>query len=690
MKIKIYLADLVHNYMNSNDIWMIPLNVASIAAYALKNFPDDVEIKLFKFPQKLMEAIEKEPPHIVGFSNYIWNANLNKQLSSWIKDRCPQTIICAGGPNFDTTEAYMGEFFNTSGIDFYILHQGEMPFCEIIRLYLGGKRDKGEIADSSTLVNVAYINRDGVAAIRTGHSIISELDEIPSPYLTGLMDEFMADGLMPVIETNRGCPYGCTFCMWGEASLSKIYKYSEDRIKAELSYIASKSVDKKLFIADANFGILQERDLRLAEFLKELSSKSGYPEKITVLWAKSKNKVIWKIAEELKELTTFAASFQSLDPDVLDNIKRTNLSVEQFQEMLEFSRINNIETMAEFIYGLPGEKMGNFLDSLRLMFAKRVENLYLNQLVFLEGSNMSTLSSRTEYGIQTRYRLMENCYGIYFGKPVFEIQEVVYSTETMAHSDIMTIRVLNWLIYMSWNLKQHSLLLRYLMDRGVNPIDFLLSCIDRCNSFERIGNLFDQFVKDADAELFSSPADLIDHYSVVEENDFKSGNLIKKLNTAYSAAVFVTYEKEFLEFYIAVATDELLKKRTADKSVRAEAIGSELNNISLFMSHMFIEYDNIDKLADPSPKELALEKMVDFEYNILAWHGDSGVSLDKFKKRCRYKFSIPLKQKESLKKYLDNYSGMNHEYRNRKMRESFVGMPKKYLYYEIENINGAI
>ena len=50
---------------------------------------------------------------------------------------------------------------------------------------------------------------------------IKSLDEIPSPYLTGILDEFFDGRLVPMIQTNRGCPFSCTFCVDGSASVNK-------------------------------------------------------------------------------------------------------------------------------------------------------------------------------------------------------------------------------------------------------------------------------------------------------------------------------------------------------------------------------------------------------------------------------------------------------------------------------------
>ena len=68
------------------------------------------------------------------------------------------------------------------------------------------------------------------------------LDVIQSPYLTGILDEFFKiEDMVPMIETVRGCPYGCTFCCWGDPSLSRLSAFSEQRVYEELDYIAKRS-----------------------------------------------------------------------------------------------------------------------------------------------------------------------------------------------------------------------------------------------------------------------------------------------------------------------------------------------------------------------------------------------------------------------------------------------------------------
>ena len=102
-----------------------------------------------------------------------------------------------------------------------------------------------------------------------------DLDEIPSPYLTGYMDKFFDGKLSPMMETNRGCPFSCTFCHEGNQLISKVNYFSIDRVKAELDYIAA-AVQRapilisNLMFADPNFA-MYERDYEIVEHIERFN-----------------------------------------------------------------------------------------------------------------------------------------------------------------------------------------------------------------------------------------------------------------------------------------------------------------------------------------------------------------------------------------------------------------------------------
>ena len=70
-----------------------------------------------------------------------------------------------------------------------------------------------------------------------------DLNDVPSPYQSGLLDEFLPDPIYcPIIETNRGCPYVCTFCQWGDLGKSDMIIFSQERVVKELEYIVKNNV----------------------------------------------------------------------------------------------------------------------------------------------------------------------------------------------------------------------------------------------------------------------------------------------------------------------------------------------------------------------------------------------------------------------------------------------------------------
>ena len=81
----IYLADPIHTYSGSKDTWFIPLSVLNIQSYIEEKFGNKIKVKTFKFPEKLIEAINNEAPDILGVSNYIWNFNLGIELIKYAK-----------------------------------------------------------------------------------------------------------------------------------------------------------------------------------------------------------------------------------------------------------------------------------------------------------------------------------------------------------------------------------------------------------------------------------------------------------------------------------------------------------------------------------------------------------------------------------------------------------------------------
>ena len=98
MSRKVYIADLTHTG-NGTMALTFPLGASYVASYAKKILGKKFDFKLFKYQDRLHEAILNEPPQFLGLSNYCWNIELGYTLIEWAKTINPNLIVIIGGPN---------------------------------------------------------------------------------------------------------------------------------------------------------------------------------------------------------------------------------------------------------------------------------------------------------------------------------------------------------------------------------------------------------------------------------------------------------------------------------------------------------------------------------------------------------------------------------------------------------------
>ena len=118
--LKVYLCDLTHEtVILVSDT--IPLNLGFIGSYAKKIHGNSVEISLFKYPKTAIDAIKKNPPDVLGLSNYSWNSLLSEQVANIAKSLNPKVVTVQGGPNFPHAPQQRLEFLKKrSNTDFHI------------------------------------------------------------------------------------------------------------------------------------------------------------------------------------------------------------------------------------------------------------------------------------------------------------------------------------------------------------------------------------------------------------------------------------------------------------------------------------------------------------------------------------------------------------------------------------------
>ena len=379
---------------------------------------------------------------VFAFSTYIWNKNYNYALAKRLKESNPNCTIIFGGPELPITKPDIFERYPF--IDIVVKGEGEITFKNLLE----------NLSDGTPLDNVPglVINRNGLA-VDTGKSErIESLEDIPSPYLTGVFDDLIANTTgvewNATLETNRGCPYACTFCDWGSLTYNKVKKFDLQRVFDELEWIG-KNKCGFVSITDANFGMFVERDNAIADKLLEVQAKYGYPYTFSVAWAKNQKAEVFDIVFKLIKSPKFnqglTVSVQSMDLDVLENIKRKNLDQHKISDIFNLCDKNNVPVYTEVILGLPGETKASWRENFWKLFeAGNHTGVTILQAQMLENAEMNLLQKKL-FGIRS-VPVYDYMSGSYNYDELQESVEVIVATKDLPFEDMLDSHIFSWYI----------------------------------------------------------------------------------------------------------------------------------------------------------------------------------------------------------------------------------------------------
>ena len=460
---KIYLADLFHTYQpcrNPDTVpYTVPLGIGYLAATVKHRIPH-CEVHLFRDPDRLLKALRAEPPTLMGFSLCSWNSDLTRRMSEVVKATCPNVISVGGGPSVDDADDQIAELFGMfPAIDFFVPNEGESGFVALVQAIERNQEREQPIPGVAYLDHARRLvrgryERPVVPGETTGVERLSPKQvreigpddvEVPSPYLDGTLDTFLDEGLVPIIQTMRGCPYQCHFCVSGATEWNRMRGYDLERVKAEIDYALSKGRTKDLILTDENWGILGDRDVELARFIMERNRTSGAPSRLYYYTAK----IVTPASREIVEMVApiawigeFSMSFQSLNPQARAAIKRTNISMDKLAANVQWARERNIRTSSEMIYGFPYETPQTFFEGIERLLQAGMSSVFVFPLQLFPGIDLASPSVRAKYGFETRFRLADCGYGIYDdGKLIsVETEEIVVANHWSTDDDYFKVR----------------------------------------------------------------------------------------------------------------------------------------------------------------------------------------------------------------------------------------------------------
>jgi len=509
----IYLGDLTYTTLSlATDAF--PLNIGFIAAYAEKTFGKEIDLRLFKYIEDLEQAIHEKPPDVLGLSNYPWNFNVGLEFFRMTRAVSPRTICVMGGPNIPLEDEARSQFVKRIPlIDFYAYLEGEEAFAALVARALETGVDREKM--KSTPIN-GFIHRMSDTEAMKGAMLArrQNLDDIPSPYLTGHMDKFFDGKLSPMMETNRGCPFSCTYCHEGNHLVSKVNHFSIERVKAELDYIAAAvqrapNLISNLMFADPNFA-MYERDFEIVEHIEEIQQRQNWPRSIFASTGKNKRERIAKALRKLNGSMSMWMSVQSMDPFVLQEIKRDNISTSQMMALASVYQELGLPTLSELILGLPGDSYERHVKSLSEVVEAGIDVIDTYTCMLLKGAELNSDLSRATYKIGSHFRILPRDFAkLRNGRIAVEIEEVVSSTSTMSFEDYQEARKLHLVVAVVYNGGGLSPLFRLLRQKKVSVIGLLQKLVAGINSASvSVQAIFNSFVRLTKEELWDSEEEL--------------------------------------------------------------------------------------------------------------------------------------------------------------------------------------
>ena len=410
----------------SGEIWLPFLWAQAKTFYELHGqradewtwYPCYADVYSGEYADKIKELLKDSEPDVFAISLYVWNYTIAHEIAAWVKERWPKCVVISGGPHqyFKHDLQWFKEHTHLDASlpgDCY----GEQCFMEILDNY----NDVNCTVDWRKVTDIYYPSKSRM--VLSNSKSMSRADRKVYPfnwsalsaqaeYLTEFVKfqrlHFPNSMLLSVLETTRGCPYGCTYCDWGGGVSTTVLQKSLENVKRDIDALMLFGLTY-IYLADANFGIFGQRDVDIMQYIayKKIKTKQWFGVGFGG-YAKTENKLEYireilkiDIENNISMTKELKLSMQTLDSQVLDNIDRKNISLDRQLEIYQpLAKNTKLPLYVEMIMGLPGIDLDKYYYELDVLGNNNLSVQWFEWILLPETPAYSQ-EYRKQYGIKT-------------------------------------------------------------------------------------------------------------------------------------------------------------------------------------------------------------------------------------------------------------------------------------------------
>jgi radical SAM superfamily enzyme YgiQ (UPF0313 family) len=354
--------------------------MAGIRKYGSEKIKAEVfERTVNEDPLKTAEAIISLKPGYIGFCTYIWNISYVRMLLPLIKEKLSDSVIILGGPEAGfSAEKILSE---EPLADYVITGEGENSLPILIdSLIQGTGVPEG--------LGISY--RDRGRIVNGGVNILPE--EPPSPYT----DEYFnsLNGRISYLESSRGCPFSCAFCLSGKGTGLRYYDTA--RTEKEIIRLANSGTKTVKFI-DRTFNSNPDRALKIVKFISDRYGKeipSGVCFHFEIAGDILRDDLINCFRQMPRGSVQLEIGLQSFNEKTLEAVNRRTDLKKLSDNIRKLVEKRNIHIHIDLIAGLPYEGEDSMRESFNRAYELNPDMLQFGFLKILYGSEMEKMSGR--------------------------------------------------------------------------------------------------------------------------------------------------------------------------------------------------------------------------------------------------------------------------------------------------------